>query len=315
MSQDDNRPEKIGLTKKIEQKLSPVLTKRNQTIFFVITVILAAVSIYDVITECFPTPVSIVIYICTGICFFSSCALWIRMLSFMFRIVLFPFVERHRFLSIFVHDYKLRTVITALPGLGLNFIFAVFNAVLGIMYQNAWHGSLAAYYIFLCVIRLVSVMYAKSIYIDRKEESQTEREIKVHKICGILLSCMSLVIFGAMILLLNGSSGKTYSGVMIYVVAAYTFWKLFLSIRNMIRARHEDSLLAVTLRNIGHCDALVSLLNLQTALLAAFSEGSALPISVMNAATGLAVCLAALVIGQHMVYTAGKLKKKGMDAS
>lgn len=92
-------------------------------------------------------------------------------------------------------------------------------------------------------------------------------------------------------------------------MAAYTFYKLVMSILGMIRARKEQSLLLITIRNIGHSDALVSMLSLQTALFAAFGQDSGDLVPVMNAATGAVVCLGALALGIHMVYDAGKRMK------
>lgn len=88
-------------------------------------------------------------------------------------VVLIPFIEKNKIANMLVKDYKLRTIISALPGLGMNLIFAVFNAVIGIISHSAWHGSLAAYYILLSAMRFVSVMYAKSIYIDKKKGKQS----------------------------------------------------------------------------------------------------------------------------------------------
>lgn len=289
----------------IRGRLSRVLTRRNQAILYVMTIMLAVLSAYNVVTECFIVPVSIALYICTGICFFSSCALWIQMILSLIREILFPYVERNRILRLFIHDYRLRTALMALPGLGINIIFAVFNAALGVIYQSPWNGTLAAYYILLCIMRFISVLYAKSIYINKRE--QTERELKVYRNCGRLLSAMSVALAGAVILLFTGNGGATYAGHAIYGVAAYTFYKVVMSVLNMLRARKEKSLLAITLRNIGHCDALVSLLSMQTALLASFGRGSAEFAPIMNAATGLTVSIAALSIGLHMSYD-GKQK-------
>ncbi len=86
------------------------------------------------------------------------------------------------------------------------------------------------------------------------------------------------------------------------------FYKLTMSIINMVKARKEKSLLLITLRNIGYSDALVSLLSLQTALFAAFGQAEDEFIPVMNALTGAAVCLMVLGLGIYMVHNAGEKK-------
>lgn len=133
-----------------------------------------------------------------------------------------------------------------------------------------------------------------------------KREVKVYRNCGIMLSVMSIALGGAVIMLVSGEGGKSYPGLMIYAVATYTFYKLTMSIISMVKARKEKSVLLITLRYIGHSDALVSMLSLQTALFAAFGQESGKLIPIMNALTGAAICLMVLGLGIYMVHDAGK---------
>ena len=65
---------------------------------------------------------------------------------------------------------------------------AVFHGVIGITVHSAWYGSLSAYYLLLCVMRLLSVSYAKQIYTKKERgASRKKRELKVYRNCGMLL--------------------------------------------------------------------------------------------------------------------------------
>lgn len=97
---------------------------------------------------------------------------------------------------------------------------------------------------------------------------------------------------------------------MIFVVAMYTFYKVIISVVNMVRARKMKSPLLVIIRNIGYADALVSLLSLQTAMFASFGENSNINPQVMNAITGTCVCIMILVIGIYMIYSSGRQLKR-----
>ncbi|MCM1375181.1 MAG: hypothetical protein NC305_05090 [Lachnospiraceae bacterium] len=291
---------------KVKSAMQKVLTKRNQQILYVITIIMVVLSLLDIFKGIFPRPVSIAIYVCAAVSFFPSCALWVRTIHILVKVVLIPFTERNKIIHVLIKDYRLRSVVMALPGLGINMVFAIFNAVIGITSRSAWYGSLAAYYILLCAMRFISVMYAKRIYIDKKELSTEQRELNVYRNCGRMLSVMSIALMGAVTMVVSGGGGKTYHGLMIYAVAAYTFYKLVMSILGMVRARKEKSLLLITMRNIGHSEALVALLSLQTALFAAFGQDSGEMVPIMNAATGAAVCFGALILGLHMIYDARK---------
>lgn len=292
----------------LKAKLQQVLTRRNQMILYVLTIILAGLSIADVICDLLPLPLPAVIavYSCAAISFFLSIALWVRTVRLLFRVVFIPFTERNKIINLFIKDYRLRTLVMSLPGLGLNLIFAVYNAYLGASRLSPWYGSLAAYYILLCVMRFAAVIYAKSIYIDKREMPAQQRELKVYQNCGAMLSVMSVALMGAVTMLVNGSGGKSYPGTMIYAVAAYTFYKLTLSVLGMLRAKREQSILSMTLRYIGHSESLVALLTLQTALFAAFGQNAGALVPRMNAVTGAVVSLSALVIGLNMVFDARK---------
>lgn len=129
--------------------------------------------------------------------------------------------------------------------MGLNLVYAVFNGAIGIINQSAWCGSLAAYYMLLSVMRFLSVSYARKLYdgkfLFRKEhlnrnhsndniDNLEARSRKVYRNCGIMLSVSSIALAGAVIMLVYGEGGKTYPDLMIYGVAAYTFYKLTMAV-------------------------------------------------------------------------------------
>ena len=174
---------------------------------------------------------------------------------------------------------------------------------------------------FIVRILYFIVYYAKNVYAGkflwkkvhkdkenrRKNKDSLEvRARKVYRNCGIMFSISSIALGGAVIMLVSGVGGKSYPGLMIYAAATYTFYKLIMTVRNMILAGKEKSLLLITLRNIGYADALVSLLSLQTALFAAFGQNSEAIISIFNALTGAGVCLMIFALGIYMIHKSKK---------
>ncbi len=310
----------------LKQKISRFMTKRNQCILFLVTMVLVAASIYAAVTDSFPEPVSISLYALAAIGFVSTITLWVKAILLFFNVVLLPFTRNNRIANTLITDTRLRTVLMTLPGMGLNLIYAVFNGVIGVMGRSAWYGSLAAYYFLLCIMRFLSVSYAGRVYEVKvpwrradashpdgpskkelsKEEQLEIRAWKVHRNCGVLFCMISIALGGAVIVLVSGEGGKSYPGLMIYAAATYTFYKLGMAIRNMIRAQKEKSLLLVTLRDISYADALVSLLSLQTALFAAFGQDSGAFVPLMNALTGAGVCLMILALGIYMIHKSKK---------
>lgn len=287
---------------RLGQKIKPLLTRRNQAIFFVLTALIVIISLAGIIAGVFPYQIRIVIYVCAAICFFVSCTLWVRVAWGLFQLVLLPFALRDQRIQALQKDYRLQTVILSLPGLGMGAVFALFNGCIAIVSRSAWHGALAVYYMLLFDMRLIAALYAKSVYMDRRVEEQELREWLVCRACGGLLALLSLSLAGTVAVLAQGMGGRHYPGALIYAAAAYTFYKLIMSAISLARAQREKSPLAMTLRCIGHSEALVSLLSLQTAMFSQFGSISDNFATMMNLVTGGVVCLAAFVISVSMVW-------------
>lgn len=193
-----------------------------------------------------------------------------------------------------------RAYLTAVPGFALGILYALFNAFLGLNYSSAWHGTLAAYFIVLTLLRLLLI---------KRFGDSPRQELRIYRACGILLSVLSITLTGAVVLLIYGTGGKRYPGFLVYAMAAYTFYKVFASICGMVKARRQESLLLIAQRNIGHAGALMSLLCLQTGLLNAFGGGDAAFAARMNGITGGFVALIVFGLGIHMMFSGRREEK------
>lgn len=291
--------------------------RRNQSLLFLGTIIAIAAAIYAAVTDAFPLPVSSTLYALAAIGLVCTITLWVKAILLFVNVVVLPFAKNNQIANTLISDTRLRTVLLTIPGMGLNLIYAIFNGVIGFMNLSAWYISLAVYYLLLCLMRFLAVAYAGRVYQVKvpwrkrnqvKEDSMEVRSWRVYRSCGIIFSVMSIALGGAVIMLVSGEGGKTYPGLLIYAAATYTFYKLGMAIRNLVKARKEKSLLLMTLRNINYADALVSLLSLQTALFAAFGQDSGELVPLMNTLTGAGVCLMILWIGIYMVRKSKKIR-------
>lgn len=226
-------------------------------------------------------------------------------------------IRNNEIVDTLVNDKRRRAVITTLPGMGLNLIYAIFNGAVGIIDNSVWYVSLAVYYTLLCAMRVISVSYARKVYDtglisgllhgDKNVEYDYAAEEKAWKVfgsCGVMLAIMSVALIGAVIMLVIGEGGKSYPGLMIYAVATYTFYKMVIAIINMIKVRKQKSILLGTLRNISYADALVSMLALQSAMFNSFGQDSGEMIPITNALFGAGVCIMIFALGIYMVYQA-----------
>src|SRR5699024_5714355 len=87
------------------------------------------------------------------------------------------------------------------------------------------------------------------------------------------------------------------------------FYKTTMAVINMVKVRKMQSPILITIRNIGVADALVSMLTLQTTMLASFQNTSNLDVNRMNALTGMAICILIALLGISMIYYASKRKE------
>ena len=161
----------------LKQCISRFMTIRNQCMIVLFTLVVASVAIYAAVTDSFPDPVRITLYAFAAEGFVCSCILLVKAISFFVKAVLLPFTKRNQIASTLIIDTRLRTVLFTVPGMGFNLIYAVFQGIMGITNHSAWCGSLSAYYLLLCVMRFLSVSYAREVYDGNfpwKKEQRTD---------------------------------------------------------------------------------------------------------------------------------------------
>lgn len=66
-------------------------------------------------------------------------------------------------------------------------------------------------------------------------------ELSRYRMCGIILLMMNIALIGVVILVISDNKGFRYSGMMIYVVALYTFYITVMAIINMVKYRKINS--------------------------------------------------------------------------
>lgn len=119
---------------------------------------------------------------------------------------------------------------------------------------------------------------------------------------------LTLAMSGIIVLIYTSNMYFEYAGLMIYAVAAFTFYKLTMSIINLFKARKQDALYVQSIRNINLASALVSIVVLQVALFHEFAPQY--NTSVANGLTGGIVSIVILALGIYMIIKANLMLKK-----
>lgn len=163
-------------------------------------------------------------------------------------------------------DMGFRTHVTLYGSLGINLFYVAMNAVLAVMYRSYWFMTLALYYTILAVMRFLLVRYANRTGIGKNRL----KELRRSRMCGIILLAVNLVLSGTVLLILYQDKGYQYHGMIIYVMAAYTFWITAMAIRNLVKFKKLGSPLMSMAKIINMAAALVSMLSLETAMFSEF---------------------------------------------
>jgi hypothetical protein len=197
--------------------------------------------------------------------------------------------------------------------MALNTLYAIYNASIAIYYYSVWSALLALYYLAL------SAMRGGLIFGDRRRKKRArinneqvqDKGIKIYLRCGIYLIVFTMIIVGGMVRLIIAERNEERSFYLIYVTALYTFIRVIWGIHNGIKAKRVDDFITKSLRNINLADALVSILALQTAMLAAFAKGQHMQWA--NLLTGVFVCVFLLGMGIYMIINGKEALRKGDD--
>lgn len=197
-----------------------------------------------------------------------------------------------------VEDYELRKVLSASVSFTINTAYAIYMFILSILASSVWYGSLASYYMMLSVMRGTAVY--KYMKFSRQDDGDNQK-LKMHLAFGIMLVILTIVFITPIVIMVTGDQSFKYAGLMIYVAALYAFYKIIVSIINLVKSRKTQDYLVRSVININLADALVSILALQTAMFQSFAQG--LNVRVPNTITSIAVCFLIIGIGVTMITT------------
>lgn len=199
-------------------------------------------------------------------------------------------------------NYDSRTILFTVGSLAISAAYAAFYGMLGIALRSVWYGMLAAYYLMLVVMRGIVVFYHRRKHkkgddLDGYKEKLSRA--RIYRSCGIVICLLTLPLSISILLMVAEKMTFSHAGLMIYVSATYTFYKVVMAIRSKIKARASTDMTVQTVRSINLADMLVSVLALQTAMFHSFSPD--FDTGVFNAVTGAAVCLGTVIVGAFLI--------------
>ena len=166
----------------------------------------------------------------------------------------------------YMTDRVFRTNISLSISFVISMLYVGINLWSWRMLQSYWFMVLAVYYVIMAVMRFLLVRYVRI----QKIGTNILGEWKRSRICAYILLLINLSLSGAVLMILYQSKGYDYPGVLIYVIALYTFYALTHAIVELVKYRRLGSPVMSTAKIVSLSGALVSMLNLETAMFAQF---------------------------------------------
>lgn len=198
-------------------------------------------------------------------------------------------------------------------GFCVNVGMALFQLINGCVYRSLWLIAAAVYYIMLSLMRAKLLKDVRSLSVREMEMGWKRADgIKSYRFCGLMMFGLEAVMSGVAVQIVLHNQSYEYPGALIYLSALYAFYCLSTAVIRVARAKRTDPPELSAAKLLCVSKSLMSLLSMQTAMLARFGQSETFR-QIMNAATGGGVCLIVLGIALYMVIRSSRELKQNSD--
>lgn len=195
----------------------------------------------------------------------------------------------------YLTDAVFQTRVNLWRSLVINLLYAAVNAISAVVYNTHWFALFAVYYTILAVMRFLLVRCVSKNQIGASRLGELHRA----RLCACILLTVNLALSGAVLMMVYFHRGFDYQGVLIYVMALYTFYTATTAIIDMVKYKKYGSPIMSMSKIIKMAAALVSMLSLETAMFSQFGGDMSIEnqrIMIMATGAGIAVVVTAMAI-------------------
>jgi len=203
----------------------------------------------------------------------------------------------------YMTDKVFRTRVSLYLSLTVSLLYVAINIWSWHLSRSWWFVVLAVYYGIMAVMRFLLVRYVRLNAIGTSLLGEWKRS----RICAYILLLINLSLSGAVLMVLYQNRGYDYPGVLIYVMALYTFYSTTHAIVDIVRYRKLGSPIMSTAKIISLSAALVSMLNLETAMFAQFGKNmTRQDQNLMIILTGAGISITVVTLSVLLIVKASK---------
>lgn len=214
-------------------------------------------------------------------------------------------VQENPYAHRYVSDVEYKTKISLYGSLFINVIYIGTNAVSAVMYQTHWFAIFAVYYGIMAAIRFLLVRFTWKNTLGGQEGHF--KELKCSRMCAYILLTVNLILSGVVLMMVYFNRGFQYQGVLIYVMAMYTFYITITAVRDVIKYRKYHSPVMSVTKIIKLASSLFSMLFLETAMFSQFGGDTAPEVKrIMIMATGAGISVIVVTMSVYMIVSSSK---------
>ena len=203
----------------------------------------------------------------------------------------------------YLTDKAFRTKVSLYLSLAISLLYVGINLWSWHFSRSWWFVVLAVYYVIMAVMRFLLLRYVRLNAIG----ASLLREWRRSRVCACILLLVNLSLSGAVLMILYRNRGYDYPGIMIYVMALYTFYALTHAIVELVKYRALGSPVLSTAKIVSLSAALVSMLNLETAMFAQFGgEMAQKDQNLMIILTGAGISITVITLSVILIVRATK---------
>ena len=203
----------------------------------------------------------------------------------------------------YMTDPAFKTLVSLCLSLLINLAYVAMNIYSGFVNQSFWFAILALYYSILAIMRFLLLRFYRGTGIG----TDRIKELRQARTCACILLTLTLSLSGSVLMMVHQNRGFHYNGILIYVMAMYTFYSTAMAIVNIVKYRKHRSPVMSTAKVINLAAALVSMLSLETAMFSQFgADMTRENQKIMLTATGAGICIIIVTISFMIVLWTSK---------
>lgn len=212
----------------------------------------------------------------------------------------------------YLTDRAFRTKISLYLSLAINLLYVGINLWSWYTLHSWWFMVLAVYYLIMVSMRFLLARYVHTHTLGAGLLGEWKRS----RICAYILLLINLSLSGAVLMILYQNRGYDYPGIMIYVMVLYTFYSTTHAIVDIVKYRTLGSPVMSTAKLVSLSAALVSMLNLETAMFAQFGAEMAQQYqNLMIILTGAGISITVVTLSVLLIVRATKEIRREKNGS